>query len=227
MHSTTSAYRYARDRPNPASSGRAGNSSDTERRATFPSPGRRLVAGALLTIAVAGISTVPIATSAPAAAAPAYPPRANCALSVSPAGGHEITITGTGFTELSTVDLRVANGKTSTATATATGSFSVQTVVSGPIGDRVAVSATTAACTTSLSFDPALILMGEPVGPGESSPVSTATLENRPGEAAEPVRLGAGGLPPVLFAGVIALVVAIGLGLFGITSRTGRRKERL
>jgi hypothetical protein len=179
----------------------------------------------LLTIAVAGISTVPIATASPAVAEPAYPPRANCALSVSPAGPRGITITGTGFTGLSTVDLRVANGKGSTATATATGSFSVQTVVPGPIADRVVVTATTAACTTSLSFDPGLILTGKPVGAGGTSSVSKAPLENRPEESAESVRLGAGGLPPVLFAGVLALVVAIGLGLFGIASRTGRRKE--
>ncbi|MDQ1737829.1 MAG: hypothetical protein QOH56_4080 [Pseudonocardiales bacterium] len=191
-------------------------------RAAFPSLGRRLVAGALLTIAVAGVS---IATASSAVATPAYPPRANCALSVSPAGVHGITITGTGFTELSTVDLRVANGKASTATATAVGSFSVRTVVSGPTAHRVAVSATTAACTTSLSFDPALVLNGNPPGPGGPS-IASATPLNRPEETAEPVRLGAGGLPPVLFAGVIALVVAIGLMLFGITSRTGRRAAK-
>jgi hypothetical protein len=174
---------------------------------------RRTRAKSLLTLFIALSATaVPtISLSAPAAATPAYPPRANCAVSIDiVAGSAGMTVTGTGFGGKQPVSLSLKSYVLRAAVANAVGTFRVYESIPADLPGNQVLHAAGAGCAVDTQLP------------------TTETDSARPSEppivAIERASaLNGSALPSEIFVGIIALVIVLGLLLFFIASRTGRR----
>jgi hypothetical protein len=168
-------------------------------------------------------------SASPVSAAPAYPPRANCALTATadPTTG-SLSVEGSGFAPGQAVHLSVRTSLPLSSLASpisdGDGSFSVTRQLAHQLHANATVWAQSQECTT----DVALQLTDAPTEPStqpSKHPGSSAFLPPAQGLSPLATTLPTAGLGPQLFLGLIAAVTALAVSLFLIAGRAGRRDQ--
>lgn len=175
---------------------------------------RRIAAG-LLAVGLAWLAVAPDSL-----ALPAYPPRANCALSATAdLRSGTVSIQGSGFAPQRPISLSVSRTHLSSPVTDADGSFSVRQA----LPSAAALDSTVHAQSPDCMADVVLPASTTPDSPGlpDADAGATASASHPSGQLA--ATLPTGGLGAQLFLGIIALVIVLAIGFLLIAGRAGRR----